>query len=618
MMGNKILLIAYFCFLSLIGFSQTSDKTILWSEDFTGCYYMPTRSINADYDGSNSFISFSNDAGGSNPEISIKRGTYLKAKVYFYGAYGTFTLKFNVRDPDKVQVTLDDVSTKKGKFLQLYPSDNHHVYCTFDIEKGTTYKTIYINGKNNSSTYIDNLVLEAPANCREQRKSPELKFSTSQITVYRGEKSIFPTLENKYSQEIHYFSTDHSVAEIGESDGKFDIKDVGKTTIYAICYGGTIKNNEFEENEYSYQTVSYILNVKRKKPIGEIFYESFDKNLSKGGHASDFSSGSGNVEDINFDNKPLGTTEKVCPAYKCLYVGNVALDGTYAIKPFDKVDNINNKKGKIIFKLAGSNVDGEKNCKLTISNKTKSYNYNIPSNENQWEEKSIEINDFDQNTTLAFSGKRFFLDDISVIIEDKEDSSNIDISIGEFGYATLYYSNLAFVVPEGVTAFTIKLNEDKTTALPNRVYQCGDVIPNDEAVILNAKEGVYTFQISDISCVNDIDNLLKGTDSEDITTGGNVYYLFGVDKKTKEVGFYWGADNGGPFQNGAHKAYLPIQNSIINSAKSIPVMNNNYTTGISLFMNEEKISHTYNLSGQCVGDNYHGILVRNHKKFLKK
>jgi hypothetical protein len=65
-------------------------------------------------------------------------------------------------------------------------------------------------------------------------------------------------------------------------------------------------------------------------------------------------------------------------------------------------------------------------------------------------------------------------------------------------------------------------------------------------------------------------NCLKGTQTEQMITAeaGYVYYQFANDD-TDGLGWYWGADNGGAFTNGAHKAYLPVNNGFSSLGRSI-------------------------------------------------
>jgi len=182
-------------------------------------------------------------------------------------------------------------------------------------------------------------------------------------------------------------------------------------------------------------------------------------------------------------------------------------------------------------------------------------------------------------------------------------------------HATLYYSNKAFTIPQGVVARTYKI-EDNMLKLSKK-YVSGDVLPKDMAVVLEADEGSYTFWMTEKQGEKDEKNVLKGTDDNSQTTGGTIYYGFSNGKRG--VGFYWRKADGGAFENGAHKAYIAYTPSSTAQAKSYLVFDT--ATGVHLTaLQESQIEDepTYNLVGQRVGKDYKGIVIIRGKKYLRK
>ena len=182
-------------------------------------------------------------------------------------------------------------------------------------------------------------------------------------------------------------------------------------------------------------------------------------------------------------------------------------------------------------------------------------------------------------------------------------------------HATLYYSNKAFTIPQGVVARTYKI-EDNMLKLSKK-YVSGDVLPKDMAVVLEADEGRYTFWMTEKQGEKDEKNVLKGTDDNSQTTGGTIYYGFSNGKKG--VGFYWRKADGGAFENGAHKAYIAYTPSSTAQAKSYLVFDT--ATGVRLTAFQESQMEdepTYNLAGQRVGKDYKGIVIIRGKKYLRK
>ena len=108
-----------------------------------------------------------------------------------------------------------------------------------------------------------------------------------------------------------------------------------------------------------------------------------------------------------------------------------------------------------------------------------------------------------------------------------------------------------------------------------------------------------------------------GSDSTTITSGGEVYYVFG--KGSNGVGFYWKEANGKAFTTEAHKAYLVYTPSKTTNAKSF--LGFDVALEIQGPTVREKTTFDgpiYNLAGQRVGKDYKGIIIVNGKKYLNR
>lgn len=200
-------------------------------------------------------------------------------------------------------------------------------------------------------------------------------------------------------------------------------------------------------------------------------------------------------------------------------------------------------------------------------------------------------------------------------IEVTYETDRVVLTISAAGHATLYYSNKAFTIPQGVVARTYKI-EDNMLKLSKK-YVSGDVLPKDMAVVLEADEGRYTFWMTEKQGEKDEKNVLKGTDDNSQTTGGTIFYGFSNGKRG--VGFYWRKADGGAFENGAHKAYIAYTPSSTAQAKSYLVFDT--ATGVRLTAFQESQMEdepTYNLAGQRVGKDYKGIVIIRGKKYLRK
>ena len=194
-------------------------------------------------------------------------------------------------------------------------------------------------------------------------------------------------------------------------------------------------------------------------------------------------------------------------------------------------------------------------------------------------------------------------------------NKDVSLAVSSAERATLYYSDRSFIIPEGVVARTYKIEGNVLSR--SREYKKGDVLPKGTAVVLEAKEGKYIFEETSKTGETDPHNALCGSDSTTITSGGEVYYVFG--KGSNGVGFYWKEANGKAFTTEAHKAYLVYTPSKTTNAKSF--LGFDVALEIQGPTVREKITFDgpiYNLSGQRVDKDYKGIIIVNGKKYLNR
>lgn len=194
-------------------------------------------------------------------------------------------------------------------------------------------------------------------------------------------------------------------------------------------------------------------------------------------------------------------------------------------------------------------------------------------------------------------------------------NKDISLAVSSAERATLYYSDRSFIIPEGIVARTYKIEGNVLSR--SREYKKGDVLPKGTAVVLEAKEGKYIFEETSKIGETDPHNALCGSDSTTITSGGEVYYVFG--KGSNGVGFYWKEANGKAFTTEAHKAYLVYTPSKTTNAKSF--LGFDVALEIQGPMVREKTTFDgpiYNLAGQKVDKDYKGIIIVNGKKYLNR
>lgn len=583
-----------------------SDRVVVWEEDFSGfSKYEKNGSDGVIFNYYGSFISFSECAAGHSPEARLKKGDSFSVTIPSIGVYGQFQLTFKAQRRADIDVTYN----AGGHSYKLTP-DKKKLY-TINVKPSVKIVLIFKNvGSVNS---IDDIVLTAPADCWKNCESPGLSFPVDTCSYYLGDTYFLPELSNPHNLAVSYWSTDTCVAEISKETGKVNVKGIGSTKIIAICH--PLKENadgDMVPDRYSYQKVSYVLNIKRRPLANEVFYESFDSNLlvgSPGGTSLIKNFGlSATAIKAKYDTEPTSAIN-IIGAERTAYFDS---NGSYKIGPFK---NLSGKICHLSLRVGGNSK--KSSAMVTVQGTNTTVN-KLTVNNGAWTTNTLDLSDIGNDASITISGSDFFLDDVSLVA----DGSGVGVKIGEHKYATLYYSDTTLMVPESMTAFTLKFSGNNLVA--SRIYSTNDIIPKGEAVVLYATPGQYTFPVCSSSLGRDADNLLKGSDGAEWTTGGDTYYFFGVNK-SGEVGFYLGVADGSAFTNKAHKAYLPLTKSESGAgtatSKAFLLPGLPFTTAIGkIHYDGGSLTEgpAYNLAGQRVGKDYKGIVIINGRKVLRK
>ena len=197
------------------------------------------------------------------------------------------------------------------------------------------------------------------------------------------------------------------------------------------------------------------------------------------------------------------------------------------------------------------------------------------------------------------------------------------IKIGKTGYSTFYYISNDAKLPEGLTAYTysIKQDGDVMKLVSSHQFNAGDTIPANCAVVVKGKPGDYSIDLLEPTSTEKYENVLKGTNYAKVidNDANKQYYMLSLDNNGKNVGFYWGAADGGAFTNKAHRAYLAIEKSANGKVTSF-VLNpeGECATGITSVKTDSKMaSAIYDLSGRRTVNPSHGFYIINGNKYLK-
>lgn len=158
--------------------------------------------------------------------------------------------------------------------------------------------------------------------------------------------------------------------------------------------------------------------------------------------------------------------------------------------------------------------------------------------------------------TITVDGKYIATCEVEVL------NRNYEVIMSPTGYATFYDSQSAYTLPSGFSAQVVSgVSNSKISyqKLPS------NVIPKNVAVMLKSdiqQAGIYTLTASESTSTYTGTNLLHGSDNATMTTGEGYHYKLSYGQTGTDwndvFGWYWGAQDGAPFQIEGHKAWLVV------------------------------------------------------------
>lgn len=204
---------------------------------------------------------------------------------------------------------------------------------------------------------------------------------------------------------------------------------------------------------------------------------------------------------------------------------------------------------------------------------------------------------------------------------NKTGEGSVTIATTE-GFGTLY-SDKAVVIPEGLTATTVKAAADGQLTM-DWEYAAGNTVPANTGLLIQGEnDTTYDFITTDNPVALSTTNLLSGSTTAAETTGaaGSKFYklTYSVVNSEQVLGFFWGAADGAAFTNEAGKAYLVIPaGSEANGFR----LDGSAITGINNVELDSAADKIYTISGVAVsakkGNLPAGLYIINGKKQIVK
>lgn len=579
------------CLLCLVGgvnvMAQDTETV-----DFTKQGYKSGDAVAA-YTGTDFQITFSKGSYSSLPKYYDK-GTAIR----FYGG-NTITFSSTTKKIKEITFTYGD-NTDNGYGCSSGSYSKESGKWTSASEEGVTEVTL----KNTNSgqyrlrqvtvTFVGGTNPETPAPTITPASKTFSESFEAKISCTDATAKIYYTLDGKTPDATSKLYTTGVGVTIPEKT----------TTLKAVAIKDG-KASKVAEAVYTYVAVT------PEKPNAPNIYTIWSEDWSKYKEDDKPTEGS----NATYECKDGGSTTKI-------YNGKIAggttpelliskLGGAFTINILD----LKNFFGTLYFSLT-SNAD-----KINLSSATENITLGKFTKEGKKYTCAITIPQGTKGLNLKIENKiknNIRVDDLSLFAK----IGSFTITPAQYG---TYYTEDAFIMPEGVTGYTITDKNGESLTL-NPAYPANEVVPAKTALLLKATEKPatnqeFTYTIVNSTAAAPADNLLHGSveATETHVEGATAYYKLAQDKE-EGIGFYWANANGTAFTNGANKAYLAIKG---NMSQMRGFSFESMTTGINNVVantNNSKNAVIYDLNGRRVNslNAAKGVYIVNGKKVIVK
>lgn len=341
--------------------------------------------------------------------------------------------------------------------------------------------------------------------------TPKLSFPQTSYTIEMGDAFSAPKLGGLPEGVTPvYTSSKEEVATVDEATGKVNIVGVGTTTI-------TVTSPE--TGIYEGATASYVLTVNRAttRKVTFDFANQVDvSNIEEDGVCLKF-------EKAGSQNEPYWNASGHIRFYKL------------SVMTITANSNIKNVKFEFV---------GADKIKSAVTNPG---NYAA----NVWNFSDVKA----KTGTLKNNGSVAKIKKIIVTTELPTSVGTITIATPE-GFGTYYNSN-SYILPEGLTAFGYTKANTNGTLVKTDVFNGGDVVPANAALVVKGNTGDYECFATDQAATKTLEgNLLKGVAKATTVEKAEGFKRYVLTTVNGLLGFY--RTKSGNIKVPANRAYLEL------------------------------------------------------------
>ncbi len=547
--------------------------------------------------------------GSSIQQITVEEEYYFNVgDGYLYAAGTTGNWLRTETEPDDNALATISIADN-GDATIVFQGANTRNHMRFNTNNGNPMFSCYAD---NSSVKTLPRIYRKITGDTPVLADAELAYGVEEFTATIGEDNEFPVLSNPNELPVTYTSSDENVATIDE-DGNITLVAAGETTITATSdetsefkageasYVLVVEGEPVPAEEVQYQLVTSTDDITSGKYL--IVYAPADgEAVAFNGSLAKFDAAS-NTQGVTIENDVITTDQAI---YFNIDVENGTLQSAsgFYIGQTTYANGLKQSEDATAYtNTFAIDEDGYAVISVATGEDAVTLRYNKASDQ-------LRFRYYKSGQQPIYLFKAV----------DQVEGETVPVTISSAQWATLYYSDKAFEIPEGVTAKIVVAIDD------NDVIDFEDlngIIPAGTAVVLNGPQGTYDFKVVNDETVAPANNLLRGFDAPHLTEGGDIYYKLTV--KNDIVGFYWGEENGEAFESGEHKAYLAIPAGasnakffVLGTAGDLVSEDGGFVDGINEVTASDSKNEYFNLNGTRVNSLRKGIYIVGGKKVVIK